>query len=68
MNPFYPLALLLSLSLMPGCSGESVKRLTYESLQSRQQIECQKDPAMACPEREPYDRYQQKRDEAAGGE
>ena len=52
-------ALLL---LVQGCS-EGSKRLTYESLQTRQQLECQKTPGQACPERESYDRYQQRRGE-----
>lgn len=58
----------LLLCLMQGCSGDTVKRLTYESLQSRQQIKCQSDPSIPCPEHESYDSYQQKRDEVTGGE
>lgn len=60
-------ALMLFVSLQ-GCSTEAAKRLTYESLQTRQQLECQKTPGQVCPEREPYDDYRQKRDEQKQGE
>lgn len=51
-----------TLCLMQGCS-EGARRLTYESLQARQQLECQKTPGQVCPERAPYDGYQQQREE-----
>lgn len=47
-----------------GCSGDTVKRATFESLQNYSRQECLKDPAVDCPERETYDEYQQKREEA----
>ena len=58
----YTLIGVVMLCLMQGCS-EGARRLTYESLQTRQQLECQKTPGQLCPEREAYDSYQQRRDE-----
>ncbi len=51
-----------TLCLMQGCS-EGARRLTYESLQTRQQLECQKTQGQVCPEREAYDGYQQQQGE-----
>ena len=42
------------------CSAESVKRTSYETLQNVQDIQCQKDLSVECPERESYDAYQRK--------
>ncbi len=61
-------AVLLVFGLILGCSTETAKRLTYESLQARQQLECQKTPGQECPGRDVYDSYQQKRDEINRGD
>ena len=42
------------------CSSESLKRTGYETLQNVQQLECQEDVRLECPERESYDSYQNK--------
>lgn len=68
MRSVVALGFLILLTLVQGCSTETAKRLTYESLQTRQQLECQKTPGQVCPEREPYDDYRQKRDEQKQGE
>ena len=68
MKPIHFLTMLMLLALALGCSGETAKRLTYESLQTRQQLECQKTPGQQCPERKSYDSYQQKRDEVKSKE
>lgn len=68
MRSAVALGFLILLPLVQGCSTEAAKRLTYESLQTRQQLECQKTPGQVCPEREPYDSYQQKRNEPKQGE
>ena len=47
-----------------GCSSESAKRLSFESLQGLREQECNKDFTGNCPPRESYDDYQRKRKEA----
>jgi hypothetical protein len=62
--------ILLTLSLMSllialqGCSSESFKRGTFETLQNYNRQQCLNDPAADCPERESYDDYQRQRKEA----
>ena len=50
--------------LLQGCSGESVKRTSFETLQNLHEQECEKDLSGKCPPRERYDDYQHKRKEA----
>ena len=45
---------------MLACSTEDVIRTSYETLQNIQEIQCQKDLSVECPERESYDAYQRK--------
>ncbi len=48
--------------LFSGCSSETVKRTTYETLQNVKERNCRQDPATDCDKRETYDDYQRKRD------
>jgi hypothetical protein len=64
MKFFFVASLAAVLAVAQGCSSDSVKRVTFESLQNYSRQECLKDPAADCPERESYDDYQQKREEA----
>jgi hypothetical protein len=50
---------------MAGCSTESVKRSSYETLQNLQEMQCQKDLTVKCPEREAYEAYQRKLESSA---
>ena len=62
------LSVVVLFCLMQGCSGETVKRNTFETLQNAQQQRCLKTMEQGCSERESYDGYQQKRDELKRGE
>jgi hypothetical protein len=46
---------------IPGCSIESLKRTSYESLQNIGEMQCQKELSSECQKRESYDDYQKKR-------
>jgi len=48
---------------LAGCSSETVKRTTYETLQNVHQRECMKNPSADCEKREYYDDYERKRKE-----
>jgi hypothetical protein len=55
---------ILAVAALPGCSSDSGKRAVYESLRSREQQDCLKDPVYSpagCPKRESYDDYQRQR-------
>jgi len=56
------------IAFIQGCSGESAKRLSFESLQGLREQECSKDFTGNCPPRESYDDYQRKRKEALDSE
>jgi hypothetical protein len=47
-----------------GCSSETVKRTTYETLQNIRQQECSKTPSVDCEKRERLEAYEDKRQEA----
>ena len=49
--------------LVSGCSSETAKRTTYETLQNVHQRECLKNPSAECEKREYYDDYERKRKE-----
>jgi len=59
MRNFIATAVLFA--LLQGCSGDTAKRLTYESVQIMQQQECSKDLTTPCPQRQSYDDYQIKK-------
>jgi hypothetical protein len=44
--------------LVFGCSSDPAKRIVYESLQNKAQMDCQENPGSTCPEKESYDDYQ----------
>lgn len=44
-----------------GCSEESVKRTTYETLQNVREQDCSRTPSVDCEKRERYETYEQKR-------
>lgn len=54
--------LLITLILfgIAGCSTETWKRAGYETLQNVKEQQCQKQSPEDCPERESYDKYQDK--------
>lgn len=47
-----------------GCSSESVKRTSFETLQNVREQQCSKDLTSNCPPRESFNDYQRKRNEA----
>lgn len=49
--------------LTAGCSTDSAKTITYETLQNMGQQQCEKSLSPDCPKRESYDDYQRKRKE-----
>ena len=53
--------LLLSLFVVIGCSKESVKRTSYETLQNVREQECNKTPSVDCEKRERFETYEQQR-------
>lgn len=55
--------LFLAVAALAGCSSETVKRTTYETLQNVHQRECMKNPSANCDKREYYDDYERKRKE-----
>jgi len=44
-----------------GCSADTAKRTTYETLQNVRERECLKNPSSDCGKRESYEDYQRKR-------
>jgi hypothetical protein len=56
------------LLLLQGCSGETVKRTSFETLQNMREQQCSKDLSGNCPGRESYDDYQHKKKEALAPE
>jgi len=55
------LVVLIALLAM-GCSSETVKRTTYETLQNVKENNCRQDPSIECEKRETYDDYQRQRE------
>jgi len=62
--------ILLGAALMftAGCSRENAKRMSYEAVRNMEQQECLKDRSIDCPDRESYNDYQRKREEATSSE
>lgn len=54
---------LAIIALVAGCSSDTAKRTTYETLQNVRQQECMKNMSPDCDKREYYDDYEQKRKE-----
>jgi hypothetical protein len=54
------LSLFILIFMLCSCSADTVKRLTYESVQNLRQQQCQKNlSATDCNTRQSYDSYQQ---------
>lgn len=65
MGKWVTAALLLAATLLSACSMDTVKRNTYEAMQTMGREQCYRDMSTNCPtERESYDIYQQQRREA----
>jgi hypothetical protein len=52
------LCAMILVFLFSGCGGTSAKRVVYDSLQNKADMDCQKEPGARCPERQNYDDYQ----------
>ena len=52
---------LAFIALVAGCSSDTAKRTTYETLQNVRQRECMKNLTPDCDKRETYDDYERKR-------
>jgi hypothetical protein len=63
MADFIRVLCLVVVALVSGCSSETAKRTTYETLQNVHEQECLKNPAMDCGKRDSYEDYQRKRKE-----
>jgi len=63
MYRFWIITGLFSLCMIDGCSSETVKRTTYETLQNIREQECMKNPSSDCSRRDTYDQYQKQRKE-----
>lgn len=61
--PFHTTIFTTALLLLAGCSSESLKRNTFESLQTIKQRECQQTPGKDCPPRESYNQYEKQRED-----
>jgi hypothetical protein len=51
----------LTLSLLAGCSADSVRRVAYESVQGAGEEQCRKTQTPVCPAHDSYDDYQRNR-------
>ena len=49
--------------VVTACSGEDVRRTTYETLQNIGEQQCEKDLSSECPERQSYDEYRRSQQE-----
>ena len=49
--------------MVAGCSSETVKRTTYETLQNIRQQECSRTPSVECEKRESMEVYEDKRED-----
>ena len=68
MNNSARLLIVVLFALIQGCSGDAVKRTSYETLQNLREQQCDKDLSGRCPARESYDDYQRKREKARTSE
>ena len=49
------------LLILAGCSADTVKRTTYETLQNIRQQECSRTPSVDCEKRDSLEVYEDKR-------
>ena len=50
--------LIVIFAVVQACTPDSLKRTTYETMESLRQQECHKDLSSECPERQRYEDYQ----------
>lgn len=55
------LAVAAALLLNAGCSGDTVRRTSFEALQNLRAQQCSRDLSGHCPPREDYEEYRRKR-------
>jgi hypothetical protein len=67
MKP-YILCVAVVIFAVQGCSGEAAKRTAFETLQNMHEQQCERDLSGNCPERDSYDGYRRKRQEARSSE
>ena len=53
----------LSLMVLAGCSAETVKRTTYETLQNIREQECSRTPSVDCEKRDSLEVYEERREQ-----
>ena len=58
MRAFFMIVVLAS-----ACTRDGAKRVLYDSLQHKAQMDCRQNPGAVCPEPESYDTYQRHRAE-----
>jgi hypothetical protein len=72
MNPVMRTSALLAagaaLLLNAGCSGDTVRRTSFETLQNLRAQQCSRDLSGHCPPREDYEEYRRKRAAALQGD
>ena len=61
--PLRFIPIFIAVSLTVSCSSDSIKRNTYQSLQTLQQRECQQTPGQDCPQPESYNQYEKQREQ-----
>jgi hypothetical protein len=68
MNKRAFMLIMALLSLVQGCTSETVKRTSFETLQNMREQQCEKDLSGNCPKRLNYDEYQRKKKQAQAPE
>jgi len=63
MTQVFRVLCLALIVLASGCSADTARRTTYETLQNVRQRECMKNLTPDCDKRETYDDYERKRKE-----
>lgn len=56
-------ATITTLLMLTGCSAETAKRTTYETLQNIRQQECSRTPSVDCEKKDSLEVYEDKREE-----
>ena len=60
--------LIIIFGVVQACSSDSLKRTTYETLESVRQQQCHKDLSPECPKRQSYEDYQRGKEELESSE
>lgn len=61
MADFVRALFLAIVALTAGCSADTAKRTTYETLQNVREQECLKNPSADCGKRQSYEDYERQR-------